>query len=176
VEVARTQFAERGYRATTLSSIAAAAEVHRALLFHYFGTKQALYSEAIGIPVDPWAVLDQLLERTSRNRLPEALVRHFVSTWRDPQFGPVLRAQTRQTLGDAPSPSLAKSHLETLVFPRIAAATGIPESNVAAAISQLLGVVLMDSLLGLRQLSVLTEDELVALLAPAVRQTLRHRS
>lgn len=174
LQAARIQFAERGYRATTLRSIAGAANVHPALLHHYFRTKQDLYSHALTIPANPWEVLDRLLERTPRNRLPEALVRHFVSTWRDPQSGPRLRAQARQTFGDAPAPSLAKSHMETLVFPRIATATGLPESNVAAAISQLLGVVLMDSLLELRQLAALTEDELVAVLTPAIRQTLRH--
>ena len=176
LEAARIQFAERGYRATTLRSIAEAADVHPALLHHYFGTKQALYSQSLSIPADPWEVLDRLLERTSRNRLPEALVRHFVSTWRDPHSGPALRAQARQNFGDAPAPSLTKSHMETLVFPHIAAATGIPEANVAAAISQILGVVLMDSLLELRPLSTLTEDELVTLLTPAIRQTLRRRA
>ena len=48
--VARRRFATRGYEATSLRGIAADAKVDPALLIHYFGTKEGLFTAATGLP------------------------------------------------------------------------------------------------------------------------------
>jgi len=95
-----SQFADRGYARTTLRSIADVANVHPALLHHHFGTKQQLYRAALDLPEDPTEVLDRLLAETPREQFAEALARYVISTWRDPETGPQLRAMTRQNLAD----------------------------------------------------------------------------
>lgn len=65
--VARSQFADRGYRQTTIRSVADTAGVHPALLHHYFSTKEQRYSQALDLPVNPAEVLERLLE-DFRNR------------------------------------------------------------------------------------------------------------
>ena len=168
LEIARAQFAERGYNRTTLRSVAEAADVHPALLHHYFRSKQQLYSEALDLPVDPWEVIARLLTDTPRDQLPDALVRHFVSTWRDPEAGARMRARTRRTLGEPGSSGMSRTHLESVVIPRFSRSLGVPELQVAAAFSQLIGLTLADTLMEVRQLHEVSEDELVALVAPTI--------
>jgi hypothetical protein len=47
---ARRRFATRGYDATSVRAIATEAEVDPALVIHYFGTKEALFTTAAGLP------------------------------------------------------------------------------------------------------------------------------
>jgi AcrR family transcriptional regulator len=50
LDAARTLFARRDYRSTTTREIATAAGVTEHLLFRYFGTKAALFREALVLP------------------------------------------------------------------------------------------------------------------------------
>lgn len=176
LRAARDLFAERGYTRTTVRSVAAAAEVQPGLLHHYFGSKQQLYREALNLTVDPWEVLTHLLDNTPRDRLPEALVRQFVTSWRDPALGPQLRARARQTYGDPDGTSMTRVHLQTVLIPRFANALQIPEANVAAALSHLLGLTLLDTLVRVEQLDHLSDDKLIALVEPAISRYLTPRS
>jgi AcrR family transcriptional regulator len=45
--VARTIFAERGYRATTMDDVAAAAGFTKPILYQHFSSKEALYNEIV---------------------------------------------------------------------------------------------------------------------------------
>jgi AcrR family transcriptional regulator len=172
IRAAREQFAERGYNRTTLRSVAAAAQVHPGLLHHYFGSKQQLYRDALDLPVDPWEVLTRLLVDTPRDQLADALARQFVSTWRDPASGTRLRAMARRTYGDPDATSMARAHLQTVLIPRFARALDVPEANVAAALSHLIGLTLLDTLVGIDQLTNLSDDDLVALIRPAISRYL----
>ena len=55
LRAARTLFAERGYQATTVRAIAAAAGVTPAMIHHFFGSKQQVFLAAIRMPIDPVA-------------------------------------------------------------------------------------------------------------------------
>lgn len=80
LEAARELFARQDYRATTTREIAQAAGVTEPLLFRHFGSKAALFREALVTPftefvdefVTTWRSLD--LEQTGE----EELARHFV--------------------------------------------------------------------------------------------------
>jgi len=146
--------------------------LHPGLLHHYFGTKQQLYRDALDLPVDPWEVLTRLLTGTPRDQFADALARQFVSTWRDPIAGARLRAMARRTYGDADATSMARAHLETVLIPRFASALDVPEANVAAALSHLIGLTLLDTLIGVDQLTSLSDEDLVALIAPAISRYL----
>ena len=67
---------------------------------------------------------------------------------------------------------MTRSHTETVLIPRFAGALGVPEVNVAAALSHLIGLALADTVLGIRQLSHATEDDLVALVGPVISEYL----
>lgn len=168
---ARTQFADRGYTATTLRSVAQAAGVHPALIHHHFGSKEQLYNAALSLPVDPIEVVTRLTQ-VPREEFPEQLVRHFIATWRDPQAGPILHALLRRAISEPGQTALLRSHAETVLIPRIAAALGIPEINVAAAFAQLIGLTIADTLIRIGPLAHATEDQLVALVTPVISRCL----
>jgi AcrR family transcriptional regulator len=176
LDVARRQFAERGYNKTTIRSIAAEAEVHPALLNHYFDTKHELYREALDLPVDPTEVLVRLLDQTPREEFAEALARHFISTWRDPQTGAWMRTLARQNLAEPEGLALTRAHLQSLVIPRIATTLDIPPANAAAGFASLLGITWADSLIGVTQLTQLSADALVALIVPILNAQFRASS
>jgi AcrR family transcriptional regulator len=172
LRAARDLFAERGYARTTIRSVAAAAGVNQGLVHHYFGSKEQLYREALDLTVDPWEVLTRLLDGTPRDRVAAALARQFISSWRDPILGPQLRARARQTYGDPDATSMTRAHLQTVLIPRFANALQVPQANVAAALSLLIGLTLLDTVVAIDQLSNLSDDDLIALAEPAITRYL----
>jgi AcrR family transcriptional regulator len=56
VHAARKQFVAGGYADTTIRSVARAAKVDPALVYHYFGDKAQLFVETLDFPFDPRVV------------------------------------------------------------------------------------------------------------------------
>jgi AcrR family transcriptional regulator len=80
LDAARALFAHRDYRGTTTREIATAAGVSEHLLFRHFGSKAALFREALVVPFTSF--IDQF-GRTWQSVVPEetseeGLTRHFV--------------------------------------------------------------------------------------------------
>jgi AcrR family transcriptional regulator len=168
---ARAQFAERGFSEATLRSIADAAQVHPALIHHYFGTKEQLYNAALSLPVDPIDVVTELA-RIPRDEFPEALVRHFVATWRDSNAGPILHAKLRRAFADPNPLALLRTLADSVDVPRIAAAFGLPALNVAAAFEMLHGLMIGDTIIRVEPLAHATDEEIVAVVTPAITRCL----
>ena len=112
------------------------------------------------------------LTQVPREEFPEQLVRHFIATWRDPQAGPVLHALLRRAISEPGQTALLRSHAETVLIPRIAAALGIPEINVAAAFAQLIGLTIADTFSRIGPLTHASEDQIVALITPVIGRCL----
>ena len=53
LEAARAEFAERGYEGATVRVIAERAGVDPAMVNHWFGGKEALFTAALDMPLDP---------------------------------------------------------------------------------------------------------------------------
>jgi AcrR family transcriptional regulator len=73
---ARQMLASRGFEATTIRAVAAAAGVDPSMVMRYYGSKEGLVSAAVDI--------DLLLPRASdlpKDRIGESLARHLVSRW-----------------------------------------------------------------------------------------------
>ncbi|MEU3630060.1 TetR family transcriptional regulator [Streptomyces fradiae] len=76
---ARELFAERGYERATVRDIAARAGVNQALLFRHFGSKRALFGEAVA-----HSGLEQL-RTTPPDRLVEAVLAGLLAPQPDPE-------------------------------------------------------------------------------------------
>ncbi|MGH3543790.1 MAG: TetR/AcrR family transcriptional regulator, partial [Mycobacterium sp.] len=97
--VARELFARSGFDKTSIRSVAAGAGVDSALVHHYFGTKERLFTAAIRIPIDPMAVLGPLREAPVEelgHKLPSVLL----PLW-DSELGSVVVATIRSLLSGA---------------------------------------------------------------------------
>jgi AcrR family transcriptional regulator len=56
LDAARQEFVSRGYATTTIRSVARAAKVDPALVYHYFNDKPQLFAATLDLPFDPRAV------------------------------------------------------------------------------------------------------------------------
>jgi AcrR family transcriptional regulator len=173
LDAARTQFADHGYAATTIRSIAAGARVNPALVHHYFATKDALFLAALQWPLDPVSVVTELLATGPRAQFPRNFARAFISAWRDPDTAPALQAVLRRAVADADNAALLRGLADSVLLPRIAEALTVPETNVAAAISHLLGLMLAATILNVAPLANADVDELTDLVTPAIEHYLR---
>jgi AcrR family transcriptional regulator len=172
VAAARAQFAERGYTATTIRSIAAEAEVNPALVHHYFGSKDQLFLQVLQWPLDPIELVAGLLETGPRSRFPRRFAAAFIAAWRDPVTGPALQAMARRAVGDPDSAALMRNLVENVLLPRVARTLDVAEVKVAAATSHLLGLMLAATVLQVAPLATATDEELVDLVSPAITRYL----
>src|SRR6476660_8470421 len=88
---AREAFAETGWAGTTIRAVARAADVDPALVYHYFGSKEALLDAATD-PPRRWLEAVARTWTTPVGELGAALLRLMLGAWIDDEIGPVLRA------------------------------------------------------------------------------------
>jgi AcrR family transcriptional regulator len=76
LNAARQLLASRGYEATTIRAVAAAAGIDPSMVMRYYGNKEGLFAAAVDV--------DLLLPKASalpKDRVGELLARHVVSRW-----------------------------------------------------------------------------------------------
>jgi AcrR family transcriptional regulator len=168
---ARELFAERGYQATTVRAIAAAAGVTPAMIHHFFGSKEKVFLAAARIPVDPDTVLSALLAGP-REQFPERLVAAFSAAWRSEQTGPALQSLVRAAVARPQEAASIRVFAEQLMLPRVAAYLDRPPAQVATAVSTLLGRAIAAVLLGIEPLASASDEELARYSVPAIRAAL----
>lgn len=106
LEAARRRFTEHGYDGTGVRDIAADAGVDATLIFRYFGSKQALFAEAVRVEVpeglgrgrrsDPAALVDALLREVVFTDRPEPGAEHPLFVMLRSAGRPEVRAQLRE--------------------------------------------------------------------------------
>lgn len=79
LEVARDIFAERGYRATTMDDVAAAAGFTKPILYQHFTSKEALYNEIVERTSDE--LLAALADATAHAEGPRDMVERAFSVF-----------------------------------------------------------------------------------------------
>ena len=167
---ARQLFAQRGYQATTMRAIAAAAGVNAALVHHYYGSKEQLLIAAMNLPLNPADVIRELRDAGPREQLGERLVRFFVRTWRDPQTGQPLQALLRASASSDAGAATMREFVENVMLARLTTLLGVPRLRLAGGFAQLLGFALGGTVIGIEPLASASEDDLVALLAPSIQR------
>jgi AcrR family transcriptional regulator len=162
LSAARRRFAADGFEATSVRAIAAEAGVDPSLPLHFFGSKEDLFREAVGLPFDPTTLVRQLAT-VDAERLGERLTAAFLAAWEDPDTGERLRALLRRALTDRDSAALLRRFADA----RLPTELGEP-LQVELALAQLLGVALLRHLLRWEPLASTRADELVARLGQVV--------
>ncbi|MET0450075.1 MAG: TetR family transcriptional regulator [Aeromicrobium sp.] len=171
LEVARRQFAAKGFRATSLRAIAAEARVDVSLIGHYFGGKSPLLVATMELPVDPVEKIASVLAG-GPDGLAERLLTTFLGAW-DPHRD-VFSSLVRTTLGagDAEAPMLHIAR-EVLVSGLTGVLTGDDrELRASVVASQLIGMATMRYVVRLEPLAGTAADEVVQLLAPAMQRVI----
>lgn len=176
VEVARDSFARRGLAGTTIRQVARDAGVDQALVHHYFGSKRQLFNVCLQPPP---GFLDDVaaVARVPLELRGAAMIRLLVSSWEDPDRGPVLGALI-QTAAHEP---LAHDRLVSILSRQmqgVVSASLESEGHAAAAIrsglcsSQLVGIAMVRYVWRIEPLASLPAETLVTLVGPVLQHYL----
>lgn len=174
LSAARRRFATRGYEATSLRGIATEAKVDPALAIHYFGTKEALFIAATGLP----SGLPELLCSLAALPLPEfapALVRGYLHLVDSDQSRNAILALVRSAVSNDRAAAMLREFLAAELLPLVSRVTGHRDAQLRASLvaAQLIGIATLRHVIRVEPLVRARPDEIVTLVTPAIEQYLR---
>jgi Tetracyclin repressor-like, C-terminal domain/Bacterial regulatory proteins, tetR family len=156
LEAARTLFAHDSYECVTIRDIASKAGVDPALVIRYFGSKEDLFLAT--------------LDKGNCSNLPggeimglgHRLIHHFISHWSKQDASDPLLIMIRSASSNDSSDILRQALNEQVLQP-FAEQIGGPDGHLRAelALSQLIGVNIMRSLLHTEALSAIPDEQLI---------------
>jgi AcrR family transcriptional regulator len=165
---ARRAFAARGYEQTTIRAVASQAGIDASMVMRYFGSKAGLFAAAATIDLDP----PDLASAAPRRR-GEVLVRHFVGRWeRGPSEDMLVFLLRTAVTNEQVAEQLQTTFDRMVLGPLIALEYGEAERRAALIGSQLMGLGLCRYILRLQPLASLSDEEVVAGVAPTIQRYL----
>jgi AcrR family transcriptional regulator len=168
---AREEFAQHGWAGTTIRAVARAADVDPALVYHYFGSKEALL-DAATTPPQRWLDSVAATWTTPAGELGEALLRLMLGAWGDDEIGPVLRA----ILLTAAHEEATRDKLRRVVEGSLMGASQVGadeqdrRTRSGLISSQIMGLAMMRYVWRVESVASMSEDELVAAVAPNLQR------
>jgi AcrR family transcriptional regulator len=171
--VARRRFATRGYEATSLRSIATEAKVDPALVIHYFGTKEALFVAATGLP----AGLSELfgnLAALPPDDCVQLLVRGYLQLVDSDKSRNAILALVRSAVSNDKAAAMMREFLTAELLTVIARLTSRPDAQLRASLiaAQLVGIAMLRHVIRVEPLVKASPEEIVTLVTPAIEQYL----
>jgi AcrR family transcriptional regulator len=173
LDAARAAYARRGYVETTVKGVAAAAGVAPDVVRRYYANREALFAAAMRLPVDPATSIAQLLA-PGIDGLGERMVRVTLRMLDDPETRDQLVEMVRMGAGATKATASMREFLDSAVVDRVVTFLGVPDARmrVTLATSYLVGIAASRYVLQLEPLASATEDEVVAMVAPAIQSAL----
>lgn len=169
LDAARALFAERGYDRTTLRAIGAAAGVDPAMIHHYFGNKEGLFTASVSLPVDLPRRLPEVIAEDPAEA-GAAVARLFFTVWDDEEARASLIGQLRHTFTTGEQPVIA-GFITSAVLGRVAAAMDGEERELRAELvaSHLLGVALLRYVVKLEPLASADTETIISMVGPRLQ-------
>lgn len=174
---ARALFAEQGYDRTGIREIAAKADVDPALVHHFFGSKEELFSAAMRLPNIPDLVAQVLArdpEALVQGRLGELLARLVLTVWEDKAVQRPALGLLRSALTHPRAAAMLRDFAREAILARIATLLPAPnrELRVSLAASQVVGLLMARHVLHLEPLASASADEVVRAIGPTLQRYL----
>ncbi|WP_237197678.1 TetR/AcrR family transcriptional regulator [Rothia nasimurium] len=175
LRAATNLFAEQGFEGTSVRAIAAQAQVDPALIRHFFGSKEALFTTLLNEATE--LSTRQTTTPSSGDRATD-LVAAYLHLWESPETGPLLIGLVRSALASATGAPAIKEALTRYLTQSCAdpLKPSLDEASAELLGTQLLGLAVGRYLLGLPHLVALSTDELIERAAPAVQSYLEGNS
>lgn len=125
------------------------------------------------LAISPPAVLTAVLEGDTA-QLPERLLAAVTAAWEDPAGGAPLRALVTMALAEPAVLQAVVEFFEREVITHLAEHLGGPQATAraAAALTTIAGLVFTRYVLGLHPLAGASREQVIRLLAPAIRVSL----
>lgn len=168
---AREQFAERGYDNATIRGIAARAGVDAALVHHYFGSKERLFTAAVWLPISPREFVPQLLAGGA-DGLGERLLRRMLDVWAsDPD---AVVGLVRSATSHEYAARMIREFMTREVLGPVASAIDMPQPRLRTALvsSQIIGLAMARFVIRLEPIASADPETLIACYAPTLQRYL----
>jgi AcrR family transcriptional regulator len=170
---ARDAFASHGFEGATIRSIANAAGVDPALVHHFFGSKEALFLQAMQVTVDLEAVLRGVLSGGPIG-IGERCVREVLATWERPEVRPVILGILRSATTDPQAAVLLRRLVSERILRPLTLALGSPDAEMRAALagSQMVGLLMAVLVVGIEPLASADREVVAHLVGPTIERYL----
>lgn len=172
LEVARQEFASKGFDRTSMRGVARQAGVDPALIHHYFDGKDGLFAAAMALPLSPRERLAEALD-VPRERAGVTLIRTMLGVWDDEEYRPSLLAALRSlTSGGEAALVLRKAFLEGMIFPVLRQEIEGSVSDRALGLmgTQIIGLIVARYLVEVEPIASMNCDELAELIGPTIQR------
>lgn len=175
LSAARKAFADKGYAGTTMRAIARSADVDPALVYHYFGSKDALLDAATD-PPQRWLDSVAATWATPIELLGEALVRVMLDAWADDDIGPVLRAILQTAAHETATREKLRRVVESslLGVSRLGTDDADRLRRSGLVSSQLMGLAMVRYVWRIEPVASMSDDALVSAVAPTLQRYIEH--
>lgn len=172
LEAAREEFTQRGYNGATVRAIAARARVDPAMVNHWFGNKEGLFSAAVSIPVNLADVAQELVAGDVA-QLGERIVRRFLTVW-DSAGNSRFVALMRSVATHEESVVMLREFVISVLFCPITRAIGADNADLRAALcgSQIIGLGITRYVMRLEPLASADHDTVARAIAPNLQRYL----
>jgi AcrR family transcriptional regulator len=169
---AREEFVRRGYDQARVRSIATAAGVDPAMVNHWFGGKDGLFTAAMDLPMDPSVVVARILDGAPE-LAGERLVRTFLSVW-DPTRGGPFVAMLRSVSSHEHAATMMREFVTDRIFGPLAAALESDQQLLRATLcgSQVVGLGMTRYVIKLDPIASADVETLVAAIGPTLQRYL----
>lgn len=171
LKAARSLFARRGFRGTTLRAVADRAKVDLALVSYFFGSKEKLFTAVIDLPAITAGLEHVLGDRGAG--LGERVVRFYLENVFKAQ-SETISAMLRTAFGDPDDAPKLRALIQKTLLQGAARALGGNTAKLRAQIfgAQMTGLFISRHLVRVEPLASASVDEVAALLGPPLDQLL----
>jgi AcrR family transcriptional regulator len=169
---ARSVFAERGYDGATVRMIAERAGVDAAMVNHWFGGKEGLFVASLRLPVDPAAILAEVLPGDPE-RLGERVVGRFLQVW-DATGAAQLATLIQSVASHETAARMLREFITRVLVVKVVSAVSPdrPELRAALCGSQLIGLGLVRYVLKVEPLASADHRTVIGATAPSIQRYL----
>ncbi|MGH2806360.1 MAG: TetR family transcriptional regulator [Actinomycetota bacterium] len=171
LEAARRQFGAGGYDRTSLRRIASEAGVDQALIVHFFGSKIALFSEVVALPIDPATAIPHILEGP-REELGVRAASFVVGVLENDHARATVTALVRAATSEPEAARLVRERLTHDLWGPLARELAVEDADLRVSLvgSQIIGLVLARYVVQVEPLASLPPDQVVSLIAPTLQR------
>jgi AcrR family transcriptional regulator len=171
LDAARARFAEHGWDRATIRAIAGDAGVDPALVLHFFGSKNVLFTAAMSWPFDTDAAVEEVA-RGPRSRLGRRLAAFFLSIWEDAERREPLMVMLRAATTNEQAAALLRESLMTLFLAPLGERLEMPDAELRMSLcsSQLIGLGTARYVVAFEPLASLEPERIVELVGPNLQR------
>jgi AcrR family transcriptional regulator len=172
LDAARAEFAERGYEGATVRAIADRAGVDPAMVNHFFGGKEGLFTAALDLPVDPAVLINDVVPGDPAT-IAERIVLRFLQLW-DATGGGQMVTLVRSIAAHEAAARMMREFISRVILVRVVSEVAPDQFELRAALAgtQIIGLGMIRYVLRLEPLASADHATVTAAIAPNLQRYL----